>query len=118
KVDITNFMPSEVTFDQFNSIGTIQNLNRWISRHQFPKRIVAYERTATAPLNWKTYETFKTALGLGLVHAPYFELVDLELKFLQVHNNDKVDHPTAGPVQTKDVADCMAIVVYSLIGDN
>jgi hypothetical protein len=117
KVDVTNFMPGEVTFDQFNSIGTIQSLNRWIARHNFPKRIVAYERTATAPLNWKTYETFKTAVNLGLVHAPEFELAMLELKYLQ-DLGGKVDHPTLGPVQTKDVADCMAIVVYSLIGDH
>ena len=111
-----NFMPSELTFDQFNSVATIQSLRTRLAGTQIPKRVVVDERTATAPLNWKTYETFKTALNMGLVHGPYHELADLELTFLQ-EKNGKVDHPTTGPVQTKDVADCIAIVVYELIGD-
>jgi hypothetical protein len=111
------FMPSELTFDQFNSVSTIQTLRRRLAGTQMPKRVVVDERTATAPLNWKTYETFKTAVNMGLVHGPYHELADLELQFLQDKGTNKVDHPTAGPVQTKDVADCLAIVVYELIGD-
>lgn len=114
---LDRFMPFELTFDQFNSVSTIQALNRHARKSQYPKRVNIYERTATGPLNWKTYETFKTAIGLGLVHAPYFELADLELTFLQDEGHQKVDHPTSGPVQTKDVADCMAIVTYELIGD-
>lgn len=113
---LDRFMPGEMTFDQFNSVSTIQFLQRHARKRQYPKRVQIYERTATGPLNWKTYETFKTAIGLGLVHAPYFELADLELTFLQ-DKGGKVDHPTSGPVQTKDVADCMAIVVYELIGE-
>lgn len=110
------FMPTELTFDQFNSVHTIQRLNRHIRESHYPKRVTVYERTATNPLNWKTYETFKTAMGLRLVHAPYFELAEQELTFLQ-EDNAKVEHPTSGPVQTKDVADCLAIVTYELIGD-
>jgi hypothetical protein len=114
---IDRFMPDEVTFDQFSSAPIIQRLQRHVRTKQYPKRVVIYERTATAPLNWKTYEAFKTALGLGLVHAPYFELADQELTFLQDFGG-RVDHPTSGPVQTKDVADCLAIVVNDLIGDH
>lgn len=110
------FMPDILSFDQWNSVGTIQSLRRYAAERRYPKRVQVDERTATGPLNWKTYETFKTAVGLGLVHAPFFELADLELRFLQ-DLGGKVDHPTSGPVQTKDVADCMAIVVYELIGD-
>jgi hypothetical protein len=113
---VHDFLPSELTFDQFNSVGTIQRLQKYALRGQFPKRVQVYERTATGPLNWKTYETFKTAVNMGLVHGPYFELADLELTFLQ-DLGGKVEHPTSGPVQTKDVADCMAIVVYELIGN-
>jgi hypothetical protein len=112
---IDRFMPSEVTFDQFNSVQTIQQLNKHIRGAHYPKRVVVYERTATKPLNWKTYETFKTALGLHLIHAPYFELAEQELTFLQ-DAGGKVEPPTSGPVQTKDVADCLAIVTYELIG--
>lgn len=113
---LDRYMPAEMTFDQFNSVSTIQALQRHAQRRQYPKRVQIYERTATGPLNWKTYETFKTALNLGLVHAPYFELADLELTFLQ-DLGGRVEHPTSGPVKTKDVADTMAIVVYELIGD-
>ena len=113
---LDRFMPGEMTFDQFNSVATIQFLQRHAQKMRYPKRVQIYERPATNPLNWKTYETFKTALGLGLIHAPFFELADLELTFLQ-DLGGKVEHPTAGPVQTKDVADAMAIVTYELIGE-
>jgi len=53
---------------------------------------------------------------MGLLHGPYHELADLELRFLQ-DLGGRVEHPTSGPVQTKDVADCLAIVTYELIGE-
>lgn len=114
---ITAFMPEELTFDQFNSVGTIQRLQKFSLVSNLPKRTMVYERSATAPLNWKTAETFKTALNMGLVHAPAHQLGEMELKFLQDLGNHKIDHPTSGPVQTKDVADCLMIVTYELIGD-
>lgn len=110
------FMPAEMTFDQFNSVSTIQRLTRYAASRRYPKRVTIYERTATGPLNWNTWETFKSALGMGLIHAPYHEWANMELTFLQ-DKGGKVDHPESGPVQTKDVADCMAIVTYELIGD-
>lgn len=114
--DIDAFIPDIVSFDQWNSIATVQALRKHVANKAYPKSVMIEERTATGPLNWRTYETFKTALGLGLVHGPFFELADLELTFLQDLGN-KVDHPTSGPVQTKDVSDVMAIVVMELIGD-
>jgi hypothetical protein len=115
-VDMDAFMPNELSFDQWNSVALIQRLRKHARSANYPKRVTIYERDATGPLNWKTYETFKTALGLGLVHAPYHELADLELTFLQEAGTNKVDHPTSGPVQTKDVSDCLAICTYELIG--
>jgi hypothetical protein len=114
---IRPFAPYELTFDQFNAVATIQRLQKYANQAQLPKRVTVYERTATAPLNWKTYETFKTALGMSLVHAPFYEKANQELLFLQKAPGNKVDHPTSGPVQTKDVADCLAIVTYELIGE-
>ena len=111
------FMPSDLTFDQFNSVGMIQRIQRAMNDAKLPKRVMVSEQTATAPLNWKMAETFKTALNMGLLHAPYMELAELELRFLQLTTNMKVDHPSAGPVQTKDVADAMFNVVYHLIGE-
>lgn len=114
--DVVAFMPEIVTFDQFNSIEAMQRIRRRVRERQLPKHIIIEERTATAPLNWKMAETFKTALGMNLIHAPYHEQAELEAKFLQAKGN-KVDHPTMGPVQTKDVWDTMANVTYALIGD-
>lgn len=112
---ITDFMPFELTFDQFNSVSPIAHLTKHVRDSRLPKQTSVYEKTATAPLNWKRFETFKTAINMGLVHGPYFEIAELELRFLQ-DKGGKVDHPDSGPVQTKDVADCMAECVYTLIG--
>lgn len=114
---IKSFIPTEVTFDQGFSNWLISRLAKWVRRQAFPKMVSVFQRTATAPMNWEVAETFKTALGLGLVHAPYYEQAEKELLFLQLVGENKVDHPTAGPVQTKDVADCMMILVHALIGN-
>ena len=112
---ISAFNLEEITFDQFNSVRTIQELQRYARETPLPKRATIEERTATKPQNWIEAETFKGALNLGLVHAPEHELAQQELKFLQ-ESNGRVDHPTSGPVQTKDVADCLMAVTYKLIG--
>jgi hypothetical protein len=112
------FYPEDFTFDQFNSAQTIQQLNRRVKAARLPKNVTVYEKTATASHNWKRYETLKTAINLGRVHAPEYELAQAELQFLQKPPNvDKVVCPSIGPVQTKDVADAMGEVTYSLIGD-
>lgn len=113
---IVNFMPDEMSFDQFNSAGTIQRLRKFVRQTQMAKRCTVYERTATEGNMWGMYEVLKTSMNMGLVHAPYFELADLELTFLQ-EKNRKVVPPTFGPVQTKDVADTMAVCVTQLIGE-
>lgn len=113
---ISAFYPDQVTFDQWNSVQTIQRLKLYVHRTPLPKRCEVYERTATYEENWRVAETFKSALNMDLVHAPDHELGKQELKFLQ-EKNRRVDHPTSGPVQTKDVADCLMICTYALIGD-
>jgi hypothetical protein len=110
------FYPDEITFDQFNSVATIQKINKELIKHPGPKRVTAYERTATKELNWSRAEVFKTAVNMNLVHAPYYEQAENELKFLQDKGNKVVDHPDSGPVQSKDVADCMFECVYYFLG--
>jgi hypothetical protein len=114
---IGRFVPHHLSFDQWNSAMPIQRLQRWVATQNFPKRVLIYERTATAKLNWQVAETFKTALNLGLLHSPYDEMADLECRFLRDLGNNKVDHPDAGPVTTKDTFDAMSNVVYTLIGE-
>lgn len=114
---ISHFRPQDVSFDQFQSNALINYLRREASKHQMSANI--REIVATEKVNLRRAEVFKTAINLGLVHAPldnrYSELVRNELKFLQRKGN-RIDHQTVGPVQTKDIADCMMTVVDHLIG--
>lgn len=110
------FMPSMMTFDQFNSPQIIQRLGKRSRHSGLPKTTMVSEETATRQHNWKRAEIFKTAVNMGWVHAPYYEQAELELRFLQ-EKNGVVDHPDSGPVQKKDVADAMMECVMKLIGD-
>jgi hypothetical protein len=102
---IKDFKPDEFTFDQWNSASVIAQLKRKVYNHRFPKRVQIYEQTATVGHNWKRAENFKVAINQGWVHAPFYELAALELRFLQLKNG-KVEKQDTGPVTTKDVADC------------
>jgi hypothetical protein len=114
---IKAFVPTSVSFDQFSSAPIIAFLRQDVEAANLWRRVEIFEKTATKAENWKVAETFKTALNLGLVHAPYDELAYHELIFLQDMGNHSVDKPSSGPVQTKDIYDCLSIVTYLLIGD-
>ncbi|MDQ1041464.1 hypothetical protein QFZ75_007966 [Streptomyces sp. V3I8] len=115
---IAPFMPSEFTFDQYNSVGSTQKLTKKIAKARFPKKTSVFIRDANATYNWQVAECFKAAINMGLVHAPDYEEGALELKFLQkAPNSNRVDHPTVGPVQTKDIADAIMITTWALIGE-
>jgi hypothetical protein len=111
------FVPTLLTFDQFGGPQMIQHLKRYARERKYHRRVDIQERTSTKPINWKMAEAFKAAMNMGLLHAPWYEQAELELTFLQDMGNMRVDHPTSGPVQSKDVADAMMNVVYSLIGE-
>ncbi|MCW2929907.1 MAG: hypothetical protein JWM19_869 [Actinomycetia bacterium] len=114
----SKFLPDELTFDQFNSIASVQALQKRVRGARLPKNIVVYERTATAALNWASWETFKAAVNMEFVHCPpHGELKD-ELRFVQKPLlQQKVIPATSGPVQTKDIADCAVIVTARLLGE-
>ena len=113
---ITQFYPEEFTFDQYNSTSSIQKLQRMARNASLPKRVNVFEKTATRGYDWQVKENSKAAINLGLVHAPYNERAELELRFLQLVNG-RVDHPASGPVQSKDIADCMTECIHVLIGE-
>jgi hypothetical protein len=113
---IEGFKPDEFTFDQWNSANSIARLQRKVRAARFPKRVEVHEKTATLKHNWERAENFKIALNQGWIHAPYYEQAELELKFLQLKNG-KVEKQDAGPVQTKDVADCLMEVVWTILGE-
>jgi hypothetical protein len=110
------FMPQTLTFDQWNSAGVIQRLQANLGSAGLPRRVNVSQRFATKALNWEVYEVFKTAIGHDLIHAPAHDLARAELEGLVVRNG-AVCPPELGDVRTKDVADTMAHVTYTLIGE-
>lgn len=117
------FFPFEITFDQHESVQPIQELSEKLNDRNIPTRV--YMKPATAELNWKRWEVTKTSIYAKLVHAPN-DTEDAvwcsqELKFLQVQGGTskfpRVDRQEIGPVQTKDMADCVAECVNTLIGN-
>jgi len=124
---INNFRPFEFTFDQFNSVMAIQQLQENLRKMSIQDSLV-YEKFATPKLNQRRAYNFREALNLGRVHAPHpetfnpiatknpIELARNELKFLK-EKLGKVDKQTIGPVRTKDIADCLMEVTDALIGD-
>jgi hypothetical protein len=126
---INNFRPYEFTFDQYESDYPIRILSEDIRKRGMNTNV--FELPASARSNEKRAKNFKAALNLGRVHAPHpetfglgpglgrnsIELARDELKFLQ-EKNGKVDRQKIGPIQTKDIADCIMEVVDALIGDS
>lgn len=118
------FRPKEITFDQFQSHAPIQDLQLRLNEAKIGECRV-YEKFATNESNWKRAEVFKTALYLGLIHAPRdtddADWAAQELKFLQQINTagrfPRVDKQDVGPVQTKDMADCMMTITEKMIGN-
>ncbi|HSH58412.1 MAG TPA: hypothetical protein VK988_02000, partial [Acidimicrobiales bacterium] len=111
---IEAFRLTVVTFDQYNSLQSIQQLNVRATTAELQWRPHIHERTATAPHNFKASETFKTAVNAGLVHAPHHDLAQQELLYL-VEEGATVTHPSTGPVRTDDLADAMINVTYTLL---
>lgn len=118
------FRPYEITLDQFDSTAPIQTMRRKLNEKSIGG-IRVYEKTATPEYNWKRAEIFKTALYQAKVHVPSdiddAKFSALELKFLQQKNMGgkfpRVDKQEIGPVQTKDMADCIMEVTHALIGN-
>jgi hypothetical protein len=126
------FRPASISFDQYQSHEPIERLQVSLMEKGIGETWVN-EIVATPESNWKRAETFKVALYQGLVHMPSIgtsgrgdendqQWAAEELKFLQQLNTNskypKVDRQTAGPVQTKDMADCLMTVTHALIGNN
>jgi hypothetical protein len=113
---IRAFNLAQLTFDTWNSAGSIQRLRHRAQDARLPVQPQIHERTPTAKANWEVAEIFKTAAGHGIIHAPAYPLADAELRGLELLNG-KVAAPTAGDVRTKDIADAMMWTTHALIGD-
>jgi hypothetical protein len=123
---INLFRPYEFSFDQFNSMAPIQMLQAEADRLGAWETQISY-KPGTPTLNRQRAMNFKTALNLGRIHAPHpatnngirnsIDLGRLELRFLQ-EKNGRVEKQDMGPIQTKDIADCIMEVVDALIGQS
>ncbi len=109
---------SRASFDQWNSAGLIADL-----RKKFSPGIRVTEVTFTEKENQARFEKVKSALNLGWVSSyrdSFFEdggsLLEMELKFLS-EKNGRVVKQDIGPVTTKDLSDCLCVVVSDLLHD-
>ena len=111
------FTFAELSFDQYYSNILIQTMRSRLMAKRINTRVM--EKTATASTNFNKYEAFKTAINLNLVHIPTdcpdSEYAKMEMKFLQVRNG-RVDKQDIGPIQTKDISDCIAEVTATILG--
>lgn len=116
------FRPERMTFDQHQNRWPMEWLQKQIRSRGLGETRV-FEKTADIQRNWNRAEVFRTALYHNRIHAPYdtadCEWAGNELKYLQEIKTSRiprVEKQDVGPVQTKDVADCMMEVVEVLIG--
>lgn len=109
------FKISQVTMDGFQSTDTRQQLER----RRIPTEIVSVDRQV------HPYHDLREAIYEGRVAFPEYmvrlrpddtEMTEIAVKELMElsDNGNKIDHPEGG---SKDVADAMAGVVYTLMGD-
>lgn len=115
------FNLDEMTFDQWNSAGSIAHV-----RNGFQKMGKTHIKVKvdyfTEKKNFSRYENLKAAMLQRRVKIPLgregsdAHLLKLEMKFLQ-KKNMKVEKQTSGPIQTKDLADCLGMVVMKVLGD-
>lgn len=116
------FRPERITFDQHQNKWPMEWLNKEIRNRGLGETRI-FERTADLQRNWNKAEVFRTALYHDRVHAPSdsadCEYAGNELKYLQEIKTariPRVEKQDVGPIQTKDVADCIMEVVEVLIG--
>jgi hypothetical protein len=106
----------KISFDMWNSAGPISML-----RQEFSPRIRVVEENFNEAANQKRAELFKSALNLGWIHSyrdSYGDqgtcLLEQEMKFL-TEVNGKVRKQDFGPVTTKDLFDCVAVVSTTML---
>lgn len=116
------FRPKTLTMDQHQTVYPMQWLKKEFRKRGIETRV--WEKTPNARTNWNRAEIFRTAAYRDLIHAPN-DTADaaycaLELKFLQEVKSGmtpRVEKQDEGPVQTKDMADCVMEVTESCIGN-
>ena len=112
------------SYDQYGGFVTLPRMKKMLKELNPPHSAIVHEEKFTTQSNNKRAERFKSALGMGWVHS-YRDVYGVdsdslladELKFLQ-EKNGRVMKQNFGPVQTKDLADCLMVCVDQLLEDN
>ena len=112
------------SYDQYGGFVTLPRMKTRLKELNPPHKAIVHEEKFTSQSNTKRAERFKSALGMNWVHsyADTFgkdgsSLLSDELKFLQ-EKNGRIMKQNFGPVQTKDLADCLMVCVDQLLEDN
>ena len=112
------------SYDQYGSFVTLPRLKKRLKESRPPHKAIVVEDTFTPSSNMRRAERFKSALGMGWIHAFRDDygndgscLLEDELRFLQ-EVNGKIKKQDVGPVRTKDLADCLMVCVDQLLEDN
>ncbi len=103
------FYLRKITFDHWNSIGSIRRLKEHARRSEMGW-VEVEEVTFSGPYQLDIYEKLRTELANGRVICPFWQILSQELNNV-IRNGDKIKPPDSGPVTTKDAADCLAVVV-------
>ncbi len=112
---IDKFHLRSISFDQWNSIGSIQHFKKYARDHGITS-IRVFEETFTGPKEYRMYEKLRTELANERVVCPRWIILARELNNV-IDNNGKIVPPDVGPVRTKDVADCLAVLVTRCLED-
>lgn len=113
--DVRRFRLKKVTYDGFQSTDTLQQLRKKrfeAENVSVDKSVLPYEDLREAiyegRIEFPKYMTYVNLGDTDLVEIAYKELTELSVQ------RNKVDHPVNG---SKDIADCLAAVTYTLMGD-
>jgi len=92
-----DFMPLEFTLDQFNSIATLQMMRKARAHQAVPQARHGVRAQLHQGPELADRRDVQDRPRMGLIHAPYMELAELELKFLQDLGNQTSRSPDIWP---------------------
>ena len=113
--DLRAFMPEYVSFDD-GAESMVQRLEAYVRDAPLARRVTIDRHHATRATNETVASFLREALATRRVHAPHDRLLEDELRFM-VERGGRPDHPTTGPVITKDAADALMVLCHHLLGD-
>lgn len=114
EADIRAFRARVIT-DQYGGPFVVADLNRRLLGRSFGGHAPVRQAPRTRDRNVEAASLLREALFLRQVHAPPMPEMERELRFLR-EKNGKVEAPTAGPVQTDDLAIALMGLVADLLG--